>query len=1063
MSGFFSNENQFQNDPNVSQRDKLTGFYGNAVRPAYIEDLVAKAEQAAATSMQYRDETEVLRDNTQAIYDNTVGVYNTAVTDTTNIYNNTVGVYDATVVIKDDTQAIKDATTVIKNDTQTIYNNTVGIYNNTVTIKDETLGYRNETEIFRDEAEAAAIATANGVVNKGHWDASTGNFPTPTINPVEKADWYRISTGGTMTDANPAQVDITVNAGDNLYWDTFNDVWYAIENDNASWQKFTRGEAELNQMRGQKKNQFAASGFVNFGKHRTDVENINEGMFVNLATPNLLQWGRTGSNSTGSSLTNFAVTSIAGIVSELLGVSGDGINVGCNIKFPEAPDGTVTFNNVTGAIVTHVDAATAFAFADANTDTEVVIERMDMFGAEYFLEEVSQSNPYVYPKGMIQSQATTMNGIATGSSNRPTTYYAVYDGDTGSRGLGVNFYALTHSQKKAVVSDETNNIFMLNDGRLVQWRMRQRTIAGAGNGDWQTLPINATPTATLAFKSSIAWVNPQGQNDDVGTSLVNTANLRSGGFSMYKNILIDKGGLGHAVVTASDSDSTAVNGECYFQVWGVVPRLNQGAYHPSFNPMGAGQWNSIIGYGRAWYDSTVNEPTNTSQAFHESSSNSEIGRPRYQRNFDGVIGGSSGRPDGRFYDAVYASGQGGVIDYRTSAWDMGSKEEASKVFQKVVNGSYRGEETLSWTKVTVQQLASGTNSVIRIPYEKYPVKFGTKVYQVVGTTIITATVISLNGSSGDGLSGDYQLDKSISRVQNANIIVEFDTGSSVSGDFTQTDVIGDPANILATPQLANGWLGGWIPIIPNGSGINYPLTRKNTGSTSISRQYTANNGSSWTSDNPIVSATTNTMLSSLNASTIQILTYIAFAKQTKQSVNKPVLNSYSGLGEVYSTSEHNQILSESLIGKVCTNTNLRGASVSSIDECTLSSAAGALIVSSAWYPQHSPINVRSPNNDSPAVKTLWYQTSDNQQVGLNFAYNELVYNSGGTVGNEWGDTTAATTYSNAFGQILIVDGQSTYTNLNGDTCLYGTNELAIPYGYTKNKARAGEQSAGVDL
>ncbi|MFH4556116.1 hypothetical protein [Vibrio diabolicus] len=61
---------------------------------------------------------------------------------------------------------------------------------------------------------------------------------------------------------------------------------------------------------------------------------------------------------------------------------------------------------------------------------EVVINRVDLFGFEYFLEEISKANPFVYPYGCIQSLASTMEGIATTGSNRPVTYYAAFDGDT---------------------------------------------------------------------------------------------------------------------------------------------------------------------------------------------------------------------------------------------------------------------------------------------------------------------------------------------------------------------------------------------------------------------------------------------------------------------------------------------------------------------------------------------------------------------------------------------------------------------------------------------------------
>lgn len=79
-----------------------------------------------------------------------------------------------------------------------------------------------------DRAEAAALTASNGVVDRGSWDASSGNFPTPTLTPEERTDWYRISVAGLMSDG--VQPDVEVNVSDNLYWDRQNDVWYKIDN-----------------------------------------------------------------------------------------------------------------------------------------------------------------------------------------------------------------------------------------------------------------------------------------------------------------------------------------------------------------------------------------------------------------------------------------------------------------------------------------------------------------------------------------------------------------------------------------------------------------------------------------------------------------------------------------------------------------------------------------------------------------------------------------------------------------------------------------------------------------
>lgn len=79
-----------------------------------------------------------------------------------------------------------------------------------------------------DRAEAAALTASSGVIDRGSWDASTGSFPTPTLTPEERTDWYRISVAGVMSDG--FQPDIDASVGDNLYWDKQNDVWYKIDN-----------------------------------------------------------------------------------------------------------------------------------------------------------------------------------------------------------------------------------------------------------------------------------------------------------------------------------------------------------------------------------------------------------------------------------------------------------------------------------------------------------------------------------------------------------------------------------------------------------------------------------------------------------------------------------------------------------------------------------------------------------------------------------------------------------------------------------------------------------------
>ncbi len=813
---------------------------------------------------------------------------------------------------------------------------------------------------------------------------------------------------------------------------------------------------------------------------------------------------------------------------------------------------------------------------------EVVINRVDLFGFEYFLEEISKANPFVYPYGCIQSKLTSIEGIATKESNRPITYYSVFDGDTTSKGKGVDFWAATDAQKRALVSNPDHNIYLLDDGRLVQWRVRQRTIAGVGNGDWQS--VNSQGVALMFFQAPSGFTiqpSAQGILDVTPTWFGAGSKGAYYGITHATPIHKDNGifcaGLGGKVVP-----ELGIDGHCYFHVCGVVPRLNQGAYHPSFNPMGSASVLETTGrdWSRKWYAVDAVPLKNTVDCFDFTGAN----RTSYPYSVGKVVGSTAssstlsgsiaagdkfcGRPDGKFYDAIYASGQGGVIDYRLSACDMGSKEEASKIFQKVVNGSYRGEETLYGSKV--YRIGTATTGFSVNNYRRFDCASVTDV----GLTITVGKGRADNtphndlntprlGFIYDATTGGLwkvtsfiQDEAGVSRIYtslasegapagtytdlyfigspNAPYVTTGAQGSEIanlytnipaSGNFFQQDVIGSPANILTTPALANGWIGSWNPKFHT----NYNTivgTRKNVLGV-VARRYTDNLGTAWGSDSPTWDSAKNTFVASSLQPTgrVEIWEYTAFAKQTKSSTNKPVLNCVEGLGGVYATARGHKddavLLTESLMSKVLTSTAAPYAQLKTFENTRF--GAGGTINQYPIAGSHSPIEIMTPNNDSPAVKTLWYQIANNQQCSLNFAWNELVWKnlivkdvntasspvkqgevyvikadvplkgqifkangnnarwnwSGMYMGDEgevyYGggnsvslDTTVKSYQGKSDGwgddsTIRIIDGIGTFINLNGDTCLYGTHELAIPYGYTKNKARAGSQVSGVDL
>lgn len=439
----------------------------------------------------------------------------------------------------------------------------------------------------------------------------------------------------------------------------------------------------------------------------------------------------------------------------------------------------------------------------------------------------------------------------------------------------------------------------------------------------------------------------------------------------------------------------------------------------------------------------------------------------------------SGRSDGRLAKYIYASGQGGVIDYRLSAWDAASPEKASEVFEKVKNGSYRGEEKLKFTKV-VNPLnfatVTITSGAVHHNTSQHEIVFGisegdTETFNTNGSNIF---IVGDNGetllwtqaptteakwgtlvftaradavrfgpfadsdsveTSRGAFSTDFNTKFPVGTVLTFYAVTEIETDVTVSGEFTQTDVIGDPANILQTDALKDGWLGSWIPKFPTGAALEFKLTKKSLVST-CPRIYSGDLGSTWTFNAATALDTVkNIHQTTLVANGIMLLQYTAFAKQTKESTNLPVLHGEAGVESVLAASDYRDtygaLFVESLLGKIATDS---GANTKPGLPLLGFTFDGPVLHTDALAPlSHGAVNLPDPSGGA-AVKALPYQVADNNQASLNFAYNELVYNV------DWGDDST----------IKIVDGQSTYTNDNGDTCLYGTDQLALPYGWVKN-------------
>ncbi|MCU8203907.1 hypothetical protein M2H09_01235 [Vibrio vulnificus] len=755
---------------------------------------------------------------------------------------------------------------------------------------------------------------------------------------------------------------------------------------------------------------------------------------------------------------------------------------------------------------------------------EVVINRVDMAGLEFFKRKVGE---FLYPYGSPQCGYTEVDGIpTTEDTSRPITYFAAYDGDTTSRGRGWRLVDLTFAQLAVIMSNPKHNAWYNEEGELLQFGPRQRSFAGIGNGDWGN--TNPSELGLLAYSQSspVLRVIPQGDLD-TGVPLGAASFYYYGDHST--NAMPETGAFSASTTGGKPATSAAVDGESYFYVLATVPRLNTAAYNNA-NFMGSCKFSD----NKFWHNSAVPRVT-IDDAFSNASTDKS----------------ASGREDGKKAQFIYQSGQGGVIDWRLPARDMGSKEDAAVILQKVINGTYRGVEQLMYTDfftVIRKEVIGGStgrvtlSSEVRLSsiYPEFTIQDTSNLDSAGWSVWVNGVEYAVDWSNAgrpndttcnfDKYSAGTFWDSvpvgaKVYVSRNGNKMMQHRlSGISVSGNFTQLEVVGPPDEILKTDALKDGWMGSWVPVIPDNTGKLFPASKKYL--SVLGRVFTSDSGSVWQSmpdwTGQGADSTKNAIATTaLPPDRVTLNNYTAFAKQTKSSVNKPVLNGSEGIGDVYAmdrfTTFNGASFVESLIGKVPTSNSNRTYAELMLQEATKTNEHKLAFVT------HNPLVLDAPTNDSPAVKALWHQASNNRQATLNFLWNEMVFDtnwrtpdkvwSGGSVSVAAGETfraesssayavagllmrcvkalTANATVLGAMhvsvgGEVIslsdgqtyfkvvnngwsddstirIIDGVGTFNNENGDTCLYGTDELAMPYGYTKNQAGAGKQVVGVDL
>ncbi|WP_173496320.1 hypothetical protein [Shewanella sp. ISTPL2] len=548
------------------------------------------------------------------------------------------------------------------------------------------------------------------------------------------------------------------------------------------------------------------------------------------------------------------------------------------------------------------------------------------------------------------------------SSASPNAYQG------GLRGVGtaVNLFSATDQQKKDFFAQNSNTTFIGSDGKIYQWQLYKVAFAGTTGG---------VPSPT-----------------EQGYSLNSFGDLW---LKAGKNLL-------------------------YF---GNVLRLNDGGYHPSFNPLGAAKF-----VGDTFWYNTATSITSEADCFNPSKLLAGSGS---------IASGKSGRPEigGRYYDAVYADGYGGVcrdMRYSANGVDLIYYEEIN---QKVNIGEYRGFEESIFSKPFPLNSAvfSGGKTLVR----------GDGVHDFFGGPQDLNKTKKLNGyiidfSAQDGISQyAYLIEKygDVSGSINSAgglILSSSIQGKLVGGSFLKSDVIGTPLNIASTSAISGGWDGSWVnPYGPENDFSKKFLFPYGT------QTYTANNGGSWISASLSINEIVNSV-PAISINLVLIAQYQAFAKQTQSASNAAI----NGLlpYNVFASSDYQPangaLLGESLIGKVLKNNSGVSVNNKSLLSCAIDGTGKLTSAASFDGLTHSPLTLGTPANNSPAFKVVSYLANINQQAVPHFAYTELKHN-----GTSFGDD----------GKQTIIDNQSTKPNDHNVTVSVGTARLREPIGWFKNK------------
>ncbi|RJE78158.1 hypothetical protein BGP78_06515 [Pseudoalteromonas sp. MSK9-3] len=771
-------------------------------------------------------------------------------------------------------------------------------------------------------------------------------------------------------------------------------------------------KVQFDALRADRKQQYAGSGFVEWGKHyrRTGYPSapINSGLF-SVTTVGYENTLSLGSNNDvyfgGDSKSRSAKVILDGIHLKLNQKINNSYGSAILIQMPQAPDGTKTYDTATGSVTKHTNAEVAFAAETATN--KVITSRKDLVFLESWHEKIADKD-VVYPLGNVQYGASSYEGVTLSNNLVAQGYSAFGEWDENTKGYGAKWSSLTDAQKARFLSEPEHNIYYDAEAKMyIQVRYRIRVIEGFGD-DWVE---SITPTNNNYFRYNkyhqSGYVSPQG----VGT-IAKDFNLSYPVFTSANRVDAalkhDDYLYGAAVSGNKPAEVIAYEGLCFALPIALVQRMNQGAYHPVYNPMGTRRWNTTgVWANYEWYHPRVLAATNTAACFQITMGNPANNDDNGAFINSGYINSShaSGRPDQyKFYDAIYA---GQVEDLRLNANKLDVDKLREDTMRKAVEGTLRGKGKVSFTRVgtgVVEEytdLGDGYSRVYlnhvsgidartelgtttnRTPQYNVYIKsettgFVTKEAVYVNFAGAAAYIYFANPYANDFATGD-----------SVRIV---DSEGSLSPEFDSlpwVDIIGDPERIAAT--FPDGVVGQWVPQLPSDETDQlFKANRKYLSHPAVNALRTMDNGETWQAITSAVNEK-NQVKDTWNTQSVGLVHYESPSHFTNLADNGQIVGT---TGNVYQGNFHHidrgNRLNSSVSGVIAKQGSThKGVGFLSTNSFTYESwSIAPRKLTMAAQPEHQPVDLAS-GNESGGMKALPTITEKNGLYYLQFHGAEL--------------------------------------------------------------------------